>query len=71
MYMGFGEVGAILIGFWHVIFFQTTLFLDKLFELYPFMQTVIPHINHADSFLLTHTQSPEIVNFDIIFAVSG
>ena len=43
--------------------------LDKLFQLCSFMQTVIPHENHFDGFFLTHTQSPEIINFDIIFAL--
>ena len=41
--------------------------LDKLFELYLFMQTVVPRENHVDSFFLTHNQSPEIMNLDVIF----
>ena len=44
--------------------------LDKLFELCPFMQTVIPHKNHVDGIFLLLAQSPEIINFDIIFALS-
>ena len=35
-----------------------------------FVQTVIPRENNVDGFVLTHTQSPEIINFDIIFALS-
>ena len=64
-----GEIGAILIGFWYVFFYAGYPMLDKLFELCPFMQTVIPHENHVDIFFLAHTQSPDIVNFDIIFAL--
>ena len=45
-------------------------FLDKLFELYLFMQTVIPDENHVEGFILAHTQSPDAINFDIIFALS-
>ena len=30
------------------------------------MQTVLPHEDHFDSFILVRTQSPEIINFDII-----
>ena len=62
-----GEVGAILIGFWYVCFYTDYTFLNELFELRPFMQTVIPHGNHLDGFLLTHTQSPIIIHFDVIF----
>ena len=45
-----GEVGAILIGFWYVFFYTDYNILDKLFELCPFMQTVIPHENRVDVF---------------------
>ena len=34
------------------------------------MQTVVAHENRVDSFFLTRTQSSEISNFDIIFAIS-
>ena len=44
--------------------------LDKLFVLCPFMQTVIQHENHVEGFYLTHIQSPEIINSDIIFSLS-
>ena len=64
------EVGAILIGFWYGLFYTYYPILDKLLELCPFMQTVIPHENHVDGFSLTHAQSLEIINFDIIFALS-
>ena len=65
---------AILIGFWYVflkrkVYTHYTV-LDKLFELCPLMQTVIPDENHVDGFLLAHTQSPKVINFDIIFAQS-
>ena len=44
--------------------------LDRLFELIcPSIQTVMSHQNHVEVFL-AHTQSPEIVNYDIIFALS-
>ena len=43
--------------------------LDKLFELCPFMETVILHENRVDGFFLAHTHFPEIVNFDIIFTL--
>ena len=65
-----GEVKAILIGFWYVFFYTHYPILDKPLKLCPFMQTVMPHENHVDEFFLTHTQSPEIINFDIIFALS-
>ena len=43
-------------------------YLDKLFELCPFIETVPPHENHVDGlFLTTSCKSPEINNFDIIF----
>ena len=64
------EVVAILIGFWYVFFCTDYTIVDKLFELCPFMQTVIPHEDHVDGFFLTHTQSPKIINFDTIFALS-
>ena len=31
------------------------------------MQAIIPYENHIDGFFLTHSQSPEIINFDSIF----
>ena len=66
-----GEAGAIVIGFLHFFFFHTDyLILDKFFELCPFMQTVLPHENRIEGFFLTHTQSPEIINFDIISPLS-
>ena len=34
------------------------------------MQSVIPHENNVDSFFLLYTQSPEIITFNIIFALS-
>ena len=34
------------------------------------MQTDIPPKNHVDSFFLAHNQSSEIINFNIIFALS-
>ena len=64
------EVGAILIGFWYVFFHKDCSILDKLFELRPFMQTVIPQEKHVDRLFLTLRQSPEIINFEIIFAFS-
>ena len=36
--------------FWYVSFYTDYTILDKLFELCPFMQTVISHENHVDSF---------------------
>ena len=45
-----GEVGAILIGLWHFFFQTDHSVLDKLFELCPFMQTVIPDENHVELF---------------------
>ena len=42
----------------------------NLFELCPFMQTGLPHENDVEDFFLTHTQSPEIISFGIIFALS-
>ena len=42
-----GEVAAVLIGFWRVFFSAEYTILDKLFESCPFMQTVMPHENHA------------------------
>ena len=60
-----GEVGAILIGFWHVFFCTDYSIFDKVF-----VQIVIPHENHVNGLFLTHTQCPEIINFDIIFALS-
>ena len=68
MYQGnyIGGIGAIPIEFWYVYFCTDHPILDKKFELCPFMQTVKPHENHAKClFFLTHTQSPEIINFDI------
>ena len=59
---------AILICFWYVSFHTDYPILDNLFELCPF-QTVLPHENHIDGFFLTHTQPPEIINFDISFAL--
>ena len=42
--------------------------LDKLFELCPFVQTVLPHDDdHVEGFFLTHTQSPLVINFDMFF----
>ena len=41
---------SILVRFWYV-FFQTDYnSFDKLLNLCPFMQTVIPHENHVDGF---------------------
>ena len=57
-----GEVGAVLIGCWHILFYADYPILDKLFDLCKFMQTVILHEYHVDSFFLTHTQSPEIIS---------
>ena len=62
-----GVIGAILIGFWYVFFYTDYPNLVKLFELCPFMQTVMRQENHVDSFILAHPQSPKIINFDIIF----
>ena len=45
-----GEVGAIMIEFWYVFFSADYTVFDKLFELCPFMQTVVPHENHVDIF---------------------
>ena len=53
-----------------IIFYTDYPILDKLFELCPIMQTAIPHESQADYFFLTHTQFPEIINFDITFALS-
>ena len=65
------EIGAILIGFWYVFFYIDYHISDNLFELCRFMQTVIiSHENYVDGFLLAHTLSPEIINFDIILALS-
>ena len=33
------------------------------------MHTVLEHENHAGDFFLAHTQSSEISDFDIIFAI--
>ena len=64
------EVGATLIGFLHVFFCTKYPSLDMLFKLSPFMQSVLPHENHVEGFFRTHSQSPKIINFDIIFALS-
>ena len=65
-----GEVGAKLIGFWYVLFYRYYSILDKLFQVCPFMQTVMPHEYHIDEFFLTHIQSQEIINFNTIFVLS-
>ena len=41
--------------------------LDKLFDLCPIMQTVMPHENHNDAFL-TRAQSLDIINLEIAVA---
>ena len=55
---------------WYVVFYTDYPSLDKIYELCPFMQKVVSHENHVDWFLLTHTQSPEIISFGIIFDLS-
>ena len=45
-----GEVGAILIWFLHVSFCADYPILHKLFELCPFMQTVLQHENQVEGF---------------------
>ena len=62
-----GEVGNILM---HVFFHTNCSTLDKLPELCPFMQIVLPHENQVEDFFLTHAQSSEIINFDIVFSLS-
>ena len=37
--------------------FYRLLYLIKMFELHPSMQTVLPHENHVEGFFLAHTQS--------------
>ena len=50
---------VIIMGFWYMCFLLYSLpYLNKLFNLCPFMQTVVPHENNAESFFQTHTQSP-------------
>ena len=44
-----GEVGAILIVFLQVFFYTGYPILDKLSELCPFKQTVMPHDNSSDT----------------------
>ena len=44
------EVGAILIGLLHIFFYTDYHILHKLFELRPFMQTVLPYENHVECF---------------------
>ena len=44
------EVGAMLISFRYVFFDTDYTSLDKLFELCPSMQTVVPHENYVDFF---------------------
>ena len=39
-----------MIGFLRVVFYTDYPILDKLFELCPFMQTVMPHENHFEGF---------------------
>ena len=77
-----GEVGAILIVLVCFLLYRLYTTLDKLFLSIDctllwinyfclFMQTLIQHERHVDGVFLTHTQSPEIINFDIIYALSG
>ena len=48
-----------IIGFLYVFFSTDYSILHKLIELCLFMQTILPHENHVESFFLTYTQSPE------------
>ena len=58
-------LGAILIGFWHVLFYTDYPISDRSFELYQYMQTVILHTNQVDGIFLTHshTRSPRNQQF--------
>ena len=60
------EAGVILIGLLHVFFYAEYSILARLFELCPFMQTVLPHESQVKGFFLTHTQSPGIINSDTL-----
>ena len=42
----------------------------KLFELFSFMQTALPHENDVEDFFLAHIQFPGIGNVDIAFSIS-
>ena len=64
------KVMAILIEFLHVCFHADYPILHKLFKLCPLMERVLLHENRTEGFVLAHIHSPEIISFDIIFALS-
>ena len=63
---GWGYSGKVLVCFFYTVY----PILDKLYQLCQFMQTIILFENHVDGFLLSNNQSSEVINFDIIFALS-
>ena len=51
-------------------FIQTTLFWINYLSYVDLCKQLYHMKNQVDIFFLAHTQSPEIINFDIIFALS-